>query len=258
MRNLVIFEQLFAGLEEERISDAVSFLEGFGELREIHFLDLLSSPGTMEKLTSALIANLQFVEVSYTHRPQNLSPLPGIDEFLPIVTENLKGLRLGMLAPEQDPESEEQTEMGILPLYKGNGEWKEGQGLAKKVLEVGGKGGLILLDLTLFAIPVSSLLAILKTCKGLRVLSVCVRLESSWEELFGQLKGETGGVESLEIVGFPGNEEVVEGLKREDGETFVKSEMFEGLGGGLEGVAVSVLRTKGESWRKEEGKWVKV
>lgn len=253
----MVFEQLFAGLEEERIADAVGFLKGL-DLREVHFLDVLSSSGTMGRLAAALYEGLQFVEVSYTHRPQDLSPLPGIDEFIPLVRDHLKGLRLGMLAPEQDPEAEEQVEMGILPLYKGSGEWKEGEGLAKRVLDVGGRGELILLDLTLFVVPASSLHAILGTCKGLKALSVCVRLESSWEKLVGQLKGKTGEVESLEIVGFPGDEEVVEELKKGEGEAFLKSEIFEGLGEGLEAVTISVLRTKGESWRKEEGKWVKV
>ncbi|CAG8954683.1 hypothetical protein HYFRA_00004605 [Hymenoscyphus fraxineus] len=261
LKSLVFFEQVLGGTDEEK-GDVINFLTQLSEVREVHFLDVLMGKGVMRRVSGALGGRVEFVGVSYTYRGEQVDLLPEIGEFEGWVREGVRGLRIAMVAtpPEPDPEEEgreredvEKEEMGILPPRIADTAMSS---LVDKILAL---ETLILLDLTLFPLPLSSLLAILTSCKKIKVLSVTLVLETSWEHVFERLRGNTGGVESLEIVGYPGNAEVVEGLKKsgEGGEGWLKENWLMELEG-VEGVSVSVLRTRGEEWRKEKERWVKV
>jgi hypothetical protein len=254
IRALTVYSQLFAGTTEGTRGDAIAFLGSLRGLKEVHFLDVFTPMGVMREIAGALSEETGFVEVSFTYRHSD----PGFAKGLPVsemeafVRKDVKALRLGMQAPDvsaMDEEDREGTEVGILPVASSTAI----TGILDSLLECG--SGLVLLDLTMFEIVVKDVVVLLNACTSLKVLALSVALERGWEELFSEIRGKLGGIESWELVGVPGKE-AVETLKGKEG--FLEGGMLEGLGGEVKAVTVSVLRTKAESWSLDSGRWAKV
>jgi hypothetical protein len=254
IKALTLYAQLFAGTTDGSKEDAISFLTGLKNLKEVHFLDVFTPPTVMSEIATSLAPETVFVELSYTYRHSD----PGFAKGLPagemtgFVRSGVKALRLAMQAPDVsalDEEDREGTEVGILPVSNEAVTMM----VINALLEYG--KDLVLLDLTLFEISVKDVIVVLGACPVLRVLALSVVLEKGWDELFTELKGKLGSVESLELIGVPGRE-AVEGLQSK--ETFLESDVLGDLGGEVKAVTISVLRTKAETWSKETGSWVKL
>ncbi|KAG9234044.1 hypothetical protein BJ875DRAFT_510702 [Amylocarpus encephaloides] len=243
-------DQLFGGTTPESRQDATTFLDNLKGLKEVHFLDVFTPQTVMQGFAQAISEDVGFVEVSYTYRhsdPEFLKTLPKC-ELGGFVREGMKALRLAMQSPdvsERDEEDREGTEEGILTLPRGGDTGR----LLERVREAG--AALVLLDLTLFEIQVDDLLAILDSCRELKVLAVSISLDEGWDKLVEQLQGKLGGVESLEMVGVPGAK-MVDGLKEGKADGCLNEKLCGLLGEGVRGVSVSILRTQGGSWGRGE------
>ncbi len=173
------------------------------------------------------------------------------------VGQRMVGLTMCMSAPDitDDEDDREGTEVGILPMKKG-----EGSAMVTDLVERGKE--LVMLDVTLFELGIDEVNAVLDACSKLRVGGFTVALEKSWKEVFDGLESagreEGVGVEVLELVGVPG-ENLVESIKS-GGEASVQSGDLKKLGvrwRDLKSVKVSLLRTRGEMWVREVEGWVK-
>ncbi|KAF4624854.1 hypothetical protein G7Y89_g13315 [Cudoniella acicularis] len=187
--------------------------------------------------------------------PNFLGTLPS-REFGDVVRGNagLVALTVGIVAPDvssEDEEDREGTEEGIKVV---GGE--AARGFMASLVE--GGEGLVMLDATAFEFGKEEVVKILEKCAKLKVGSFSAGLESGWKELFESIGEKLGGLEELEIVGVPG-EAMVEKLK-EGSEAGLDTGLLEKLSGkseDLKSVKVSILRTKGEHWLKENGTWRK-
>jgi len=216
--------------------------------------------GFFTELASAMPPGLKFLEISYTYRhsdPGFLSTLPKGSEMGQFVGKEMVGLTMCMSAPDitDDEDDREGTEVGILPMQKG-----EGSVVVKDLVEKGKE--LVMLDVTLFELGIDEVKGALNACPKLKVVGFTVGLEKSWPEVFEALESkgrdEGVGVEVLELVGVPG-EGLVESIKN-GGEASVRSGDLENLGKkwrDLKSVKVSLLRTGVEMWIREGEGWVK-
>ncbi|KAH6676591.1 hypothetical protein B0J14DRAFT_476326 [Halenospora varia] len=250
----------YQGLLEKAFSsnsDAIVFIKNQADLQEIHLLDVFMPPGVLTKLSGGFAGGLKFLEISYTFRhsdPHFLNTVP-MKEFAGVLAKN-KGLVAAsfvMGSPDVtgDEDDKEGTEEGVRVV---------GGDVAKNFVEEVVKNGegreLVMLDASVFEISKVDVVEILGRCGKLRIGSFSVGLEEGWEELFEGIGEKAGGLESLEIVGVPG-EKMVERLK-EKGDAGLSAELLKKIGGdSLKNVKVSILRTKGEHWVKEGGAWKK-
>jgi hypothetical protein len=251
IRSLTVYSQLFAGTTNGSKEDAIAFLAGLKDMKEVHFLDVFTPPDVISDIASALSAETGFIEVSYTYRHSDPAFAESLlaSELSGFVRKGGKALRLAMQAPDisaHDEDDREGTEVGIIPISSG-----AAINSAINALLENGKD-LVLLDLTLFEVSIKDIIVILEACKDLKALALSVSLEKGWKDVFAELQGKLGGVESLELVGVPGKE-AVEELKGNN--KFLQKSTLEDIGGELKAVMISVLRTKGESWSKETGSW---
>lgn len=249
------FEQLFGGTVEGSKDDAVRFVRGQRELREVHFLDVFAPKGFWRDLAGALTDEVKFLEVGVTYRhedPAFAATLPQGGELAAFVKEGLVGARFAMGAPIRTGDGEEGTEIGIMAV---KGKDEGGRELVKALVEKG--KGLAMCDVTMFEVSVEEVESVLDACEGLKIAAFSVGI-TGWVDFFGKMAQKARGVEMLEIVGVPGSG-LVEEIKA-SGDTGLKKETVEKLGEAwkdLKSVKVSLLRTKGEEWVKESEGWVR-
>ncbi|TVY46076.1 hypothetical protein LOCC1_G001758, partial [Lachnellula occidentalis] len=260
LKSLTLYSQLFAGTTQESQDDAVVFIKGAAQLRELHVLDVFAPPGVFKRIAGALAPGLGFLEVCYTYRHSDaagfLGTLP-VKEVGDLVREGLVALTVSIGAPdagaveEEDEDDVEGTEVGVR-LVGG----EEARAVVKRL--VGGGKGLIMLDVTMFELRVEEVKALLGACGKLRVLSVAVLLGNGWNAVLEVMKGRLEGVEALEIVGVPGDD-FVEKLKA-GGVAGLTEEALGKLAEGskLKSVKTSILRTNGEHWVQRGGSWEKM
>jgi len=232
----------------------------------LHLLDVfmpsITSAKFFEGMSDTLKKSLKFLEVNYTFRhsdPEFLENIPG-KALLDLVGRELVSCVFGMSAPDvgDDEDDREGEEEGILPLVLGD----VGELVGKLVGDERPKG-LLALDITLYKLKLEQLRKILEVQRKLKILAVTLELESNREE---RVKGITealglcGGLEEVEIVGFPSDEGFVEGVK-EGKDLGVMEDEVVGLGEKcklLRRVKISILRTREIAWEKEDGKWKKM
>ncbi|KAH8678885.1 hypothetical protein BGZ60DRAFT_402076 [Tricladium varicosporioides] len=258
LKSLTVYSQLFAGTTGESNSDALVFIRNQTDLQEIHLLDVFMPLGVLTKLSDGFAGELKFLEISYTFRhsdPHFLNTVP-MKEFAGVLAKN-KGLVAAsfvMGSPDVtgDEDDKEGTEEGVRVV---GGE--VATNFVEEIVKNGGGKELVMLDMSVFDIGKVDVVEILGRCGKLRIGSFSVGLEEGWEELFEAIGENVSGLESLEIVGVPG-EKMVERLK-ERGDAGLNEEVLKKTGGeSLKSVKVSILRTKGEHWVKESGAWKKL
>lgn len=255
LRALTVFEQLFGGTVPGSADDALVFVKGQRELREVHFLDVFAPKGFWKDLAGALTSEVKFLEVGVTYRhedPAFAATLPQGGELAGFVKEGLVGARFAMGAPIRTGDAEEGTEVGILTV---GGKDEGGRELVKTLVEKG--KGLVMCDVTMFEVHVDEVESVLDACEALKIAAFSVRI-IGWVNFFGKIAQKERGVEMLEIVGVPGSG-LVEKIKA-SGDTGLKQETVEKLGEkwkDLKSLKVSLLRTKGEEWAKESEGWVR-
>ncbi|RDL39972.1 uncharacterized protein BP5553_04312 [Venustampulla echinocandica] len=255
LKALTLYSQLFGGTTEHSRDDAVAFLKSQKGLREIHFLDVFTSPGLMGRLAESLGDDVKFVELSYTFRHSDPVGFRGslpVTELENLVRKGLVALTVGIVAPDVTPDEEDRegTEVGIVPVVQ-----KDGKGLVERLK--GGDGDeLVMLDITMVEVGVEDVKSILEKCKKLKVLSVSVGLVTGWDEVFEGLKKDLAGLEMLELVGVPGEGLVDKLTAGEQGAGQLTAEMLTKVSEvcpELSSVKTSILRTKGEHWMRESG-----
>ena len=254
LKAVTIYSQLFGGTTRESREDAVGFVRFQTEIRELHLLDVFAPSGFFVDLSRSLSPSLKFLEVNYTYRhsdPQFLSTIPSVD-IGSLISNNLIGLTLSISAPDvtEDEDDREGTEVGVVPISG-----TDARGIAEKLIADG--HGLVMLDSTMVSLTLPELGHILDISTRMKVFAFAVALESGWSELISVLTHKDRNLEVLEIVGVPG-EGMVQGLK--GGGDLLTNGLLDTLGAkceGLKSVTVSVLRTRGETWAREETGWVK-
>lgn len=166
---------------------------------------------------------------------------------------DLLGFTASISAPDvtDDEDDREGTEVGILPVER-----KCSTELVEMLGKVGGE--MVMCDLTMFDLDLSSLETVLRACPKVKILGVTVVVEDGWGEVFDVLGKEGGDVEVLEVVGVPGKR-FVESIKG-GGEAGLSADVLRGvvLAGctGMKSVKVSVLRTRAETWIRVGEEWV--
>ncbi|KAK0119831.1 hypothetical protein ONS95_011263 [Cadophora gregata] len=266
IKSLTLYSQLLAGTTTYSKDDAVTFFRFQTQLRELHLLDVFGPKGFYAELAGRVSPSLRFLEVNFTYRhsdPQFLSSVPSAEivDFLKKGAETggtantgLLGLTASISAPDitDDEDDREGTEVGILPVEKGQTE-----GLVDALKDVGKE--MVMLDVTMFEVSVEQVKNIISACPKVKILGLTVTVDKGWGEVFEVLgqDGKGAGVEVLELVGVPGKE-FAESIK--EGETSgLSKDVLDAvvLAGckSLKSVKVSVLRTRSEMWVLEGEEW---
>ncbi|KAF7186649.1 hypothetical protein HII31_12058 [Pseudocercospora fuligena] len=222
VKSLVVYSQIFAGLSEETMQDAVEFFKKLPNLRAVHFLDVFAKPHFFERISPWLKYNtsevpgearrgLMFLEINYTFRHEDEEFMGKIQapELPLLIGPGLISLSLNLSEPENAPEDEQDpttiqgvsTKEGIMAFNKT---------LTSELIEAlteeeTAPKGLRALNTTLYTLTPEMIGQVLKDKKNVMVLQMTAEIEpgeATKKKLLGAIE-HLEHLESLEIVANP-------------------------------------------------------
>ncbi|KXS99099.1 hypothetical protein AC578_3528 [Pseudocercospora eumusae] len=224
LKSVVLYSQIFAGLSEETMKDAVEFFEKVtaGGLRAVHFLDVFAKPHFFERISPYLKPSsstspgperrgVMFLEINYTFRHEDEDFMGKIQapELPLLIGPSLISLSLNLSEPENAPE-DEQDPTTIQGVSTKEGVMAFNKTLTKELIaalteEESAPKGLRALNTTLYTLTPEMIGEVVKDKKELMVLQMTAEIEpgeATKRKLLGAIE-HLEHLESLEIVANP-------------------------------------------------------
>ncbi|KAK4495160.1 hypothetical protein PRZ48_013487 [Zasmidium cellare] len=283
LKSVVVYSQLFAGISEESMEDAVEFFKKLQGLRALHFLDVFAKPGFFTKAAKWLKYNtsdvpgearrgLMFLEINYTFRHEDEDFMGKIQasELPSLVGPGLISCSFNLSEPEGAEEDEEDP-TNIQGVASKEGIMAFNQSLAGPLIEAmtdeeTSPKGLRALITTLYTLTAEQLRKILEVQKHVLVLQATAEVEPGEEYKKKLLKAVEGckNLEQVEIVANPSLQFFMEVQNPSSGvmaKTFPTADDLEALSKKCEKLSsfkANVLRTTSlgtVDWQKKDSKW---
>ncbi|KXT12291.1 hypothetical protein AC579_5651 [Pseudocercospora musae] len=207
IKSLIIYSQIFPGLNEETMADAIEFFQKLSKnLKAVHFLDCFAKISPWLKNQG-----LMFLEINYTFRHEDEDFMAKIQapELPMLIGPGLISLSLNLSEPENVPEDEQDPatiqgvsgKEGVMAFNK----TLTGELIAALTEEESAPKGLRALNTTLYTLTPEMIGEVVKDKKDLMVLQMTAEIEpgeATKKKLLGAIE-HLEHLESLEIVANP-------------------------------------------------------
>ncbi|CAK3772918.1 Hypothetical predicted protein [Lecanosticta acicola] len=283
LKSVVIYSQLFAGITQDSMQDAVQFFKNLQGLRALHLLDVFAKPHFFERAAPWLRYNtsdtpgearrgLMFLECNYTFRHEDEEFMGKIQapELPLMIGPGLISLSLNLSEPESAEDDEDDPTN-----VAGSGN-KEGIMAFNKTLseplmkaltdDLTCPKGLRALNTTLYTLTPDQLKKILEVQKNVMVLGVTAEVEpgAEYKKALLETMGGLKHLEQIEVIANPSLQffmEVQNTRSQVLQKTFPSADDLDELSKKCEKLGsfkANVLRTTSlgtVEWSRESGKW---